>query len=233
MTFELLPLLDIMIDFYQQPLDIKRFDVYLKLLKGHTKGDMVLPIGGYNPMAKNHVLAQLMALKNLDAEKVLTETIEEVNRKTKTDKNAQKMRVSISLSDDYGGGWTHKFTTDYDSKFKINALFKRNFCPIVFWSSEIHSSEIIRQRALEYMYRSIYWATNPKPKTLEEHLSQEFFVAQHSKNGFQLSASLMDFYQQNQHSENYQLIFNFLYGDEASKSLNFAIDDATNTRMID
>ena len=66
MSFELLPIIDKMLDFYQNPRNSDRFQVYLKMLQGDTKGDLVLPIGGFNPMAKEHIL-DLRAIQHAGA----------------------------------------------------------------------------------------------------------------------------------------------------------------------
>ncbi len=75
MNFELLPILNLMLNFYEKPRDFDRFQTYLALLQGDTKGDLVLPISGFNPMAKAHVLDKLREFKALDAEKIMSETL--------------------------------------------------------------------------------------------------------------------------------------------------------------
>ncbi|MDQ3110027.1 MAG: hypothetical protein M3R17_09045 [Bacteroidota bacterium] len=94
--------------------------------------------------------------------------------------NNDQFKVAINVSDDLKGGWTNRFTSDYDSKFRINALVKRKFCTPLFWASEAYSEELIRRRTLHYCYRSIYWLQNPKPETLQEHIEMEKFVVTES-----------------------------------------------------
>ena len=129
MSFELLPIIDRMLDFYQKPRDAAIFQLYLNMLlprdsygKGDTKGDLVLPIGGYNPMGKEHVSEQLTALKALDTEGVMQNVISQVNKKD--DKTQPHFKIALCLSDDLKGGWTNRFTTDYDSKFKLKIHIK-------------------------------------------------------------------------------------------------------------
>ena len=81
MSFELLPIIDKMLDFYQNPRNSDRFQVYLKMLQGDTKGDLVLPIGGFNPMAKEHILEKLEELKALNTEGVMQKVIVDFNKK--------------------------------------------------------------------------------------------------------------------------------------------------------
>jgi hypothetical protein len=120
------------------------------------------------------------------------------------------------------GGWTNRYTTDYDNRFKINALVQRNFCTPLFWSSEDYDLEKIRTRVLTACYRIVYWLNKPKPQTLDEHLQQEIFVAQ--KTGLLLnnnqSPELQKLYTSFRDSDDYSLIFNYLYGDEGSNSLS-------------
>ena len=106
-------------------------------------------------------------LKKLDAEKIIEETLNDLNENNLSKNSNRNFKVAINLSDDLKGGWTNRFTSDYDSKYKINGLFSRNFCTPIFWSSEIFTEDIIRQRTLEYTFRTVYWLNNPKPKTLK------------------------------------------------------------------
>jgi YesN/AraC family two-component response regulator len=222
MHFELLPIIDIVLDLYQKPRTSERFQSYLATLQGNTKGDLSIPIGGFNPMAKESTIEKLLALKALDIENMMTKTLESLNEKIKKDNHYPTVKVAFNLSDDLHGSWTNRYTSDYDAKFNINALFKRNFCVPVFWTSETYTIDDIKQTTLEYCYRTIYWQSHPKPKTLEEHIAQEFFVAKNTKKVAKINSnfdSLHNFFQKNKNSEDQNLIFNFLYGDEASASL--------------
>ena len=136
MTFELLPIIDKMLELYQKSRNFDRFQDYLNLLQGETKGDLAIPISGFNPMAKEHVLDKLMELKDLCAEQIIAETIFELNKTIIKEGSSDIFKISLTLSDDLKGGWTNRFTTDYDSKFKLNALMNRHFCTPVFWTSE-------------------------------------------------------------------------------------------------
>jgi hypothetical protein len=225
MTFELLPTIDIMIDLYEKPRTFERFQAYLKTLQGDTKGDLVVPIGGFNPMAKEHLLDRLKDLKSLGAEQIITEILNDLKDNDFSKKSNRIFKVVINVSDDLRGGWTNRFTSDYDSKFKINGLFSRNFCTPIFWSSENFTEDLIRERTLEYIFRTVYWPTNPKPKTLKEHLEQEIFVATETKGSSIFQESTFDgldkFYKNNENTDNYHIIFNFFYGDKAAASLEF------------
>jgi hypothetical protein len=223
MSFELLPTLDLMLDFYQKPRDFDRFNAYLALLQGDTKGDLARPIGGFNPMAKPHVVAKLTELKDLDAEKIMAESLAEAFPKQS---NVPVFKIALTLSDDAQGGWTNRFTSDFDSKFKLNALITRQFCTPVFWTSEDFNATIIYEKTMAYAFRTLYWLNKKsKPKTLKDHFEQEQFVA---KNVAHKSPKppcdtvfLQNFYDNHAESDDYAVIFNFFYGDAASESLGF------------
>ena len=219
MRFELLPILDKMLELYKMPPNMERFNAYLKLLSGDSNNDLVTPVGAYNPMAKEHVTEKINELKALKAEQIASQVLNELNTKISV-KNNDIFKVVLCVSDDLKGGWTNRYTSDYDSKFKLNALVTRNFCTPLFWTSENYSEETVIERTKEYGYRTIYWLDHPKPITLEDHVKQEAFVAQKStsKKG-SLSRELNLFYQTHKNSDTYLTIFNFLYGDKAMEAL--------------
>ncbi|MGV3630604.1 MAG: hypothetical protein ACO1O6_05345 [Bacteroidota bacterium] len=221
--FSLLPVLEQMRMLYQKPRSMERFHDYLRMLQDDSKGDLLLPIGGFNPMAKEHVLVKLEELQNLDAEKILEESLQEIN--SETGEEHALFKVAINLADDEKGGWTNRFTTDYDSKFNIRALVKRRFCTVFFWTSENYTPLLIRERTLEACYRTMYYAMHTRPKTLNDFLGQERFVAARSgkeKNLSPRDKEKLDVYlKQYGDSDDYHTIFNFFYGDEACRSLGF------------
>jgi hypothetical protein len=225
--FELLPTIDIMVHLYEQPRDAARFQAYLKLLQGDKKSDLTLPISGFNPMAKPHLLEKLSELKAIQAETIIEKTLFDLNQRVKLVKKSLVFKVALNVLDDWKGGWTNRFTSDYDSKFKINALVKRQFCTPIFWSSEPYSEVLVRQRTLESAFRTIYWLQNPKPITLKDHVEQEKWVAHQSNLLFYQKSeprfAKPDLFIKHWESDSYHLIFNFLYGDEASESLGLPI----------
>lgn len=225
MKFGLIPTIDIMHELYQKPRNIERFNEFLRLLKGNSEDDMVLPIGGFNPMAKEHLAEKLQELKNLNCEAIAKETLEEINSRFSSHPNKDLFKVAINVLDDLKGAWTNFYTSDYDSKFKLNAIVKRRFCVPVLWSAETYTEELIRERIWQYAARTIYWLEKPKPATLKEHIEQEKFVAnvsgKKSKAGNINPDELNAYYNKHRLSEDYHIIFNFFYGDEACASLGF------------
>ncbi|MEL7123458.1 MAG: hypothetical protein AAFO07_28690, partial [Bacteroidota bacterium] len=82
MKFELRPILAEMKELYLQPLSVNRFKEYIARLQGDTKGDLSLPISGFNPMAKEHILQKIEELERLEAEQIMQEVIEEFKTTT-------------------------------------------------------------------------------------------------------------------------------------------------------
>jgi len=226
MQFQLLPTLDIMLELYQKPRDFDRFKNYLRLLQGDTQHDVELPITGFNPMAKEHLIPKLRELKTLKAEELAQNLLLELNKKLQNVENELVFKVSLNLSDDVKGGWTNRFTSDFDNKFKLNAWIKRAFCTPIFWTSEEFTEKMVQERILSYCYRTLYRILNPhyKPITLAEHLAQEIFVCENVKINAKPLLNLAEmerFYKKYQKSEDFHLIFNFFYGDAASEQLGF------------
>lgn len=224
MSFQFSPIIDTMLDLYQQPRSIKRFKEYLKILQGDSKDDMLVPIGNFNPMGKEHVLEKLVELKKLKAEQLIADILSEINKRSSPIK---EIKVSLVLADDLKGAWTNRYTTDFDSKFKLNALITRGFCTPLFWTSEEYSEELIKKRTLEYCLRTLYWLNASKPITLKEYMDQEVFVAEKSSskelNNNCDFETLNNFYDQNKETDRYEIIFNFFYGDKACGELNFPV----------
>nr|WP_299339734.1 hypothetical protein [Allomuricauda sp.] len=226
MKFQLKPILSEIKDLYSKPISPERFNQYISKLQGDTKGDLALPIGGFNPMAKEHILTKISELESFDAERIMEETIKEFNKEL-SNSPSKEIMVVLNIADDLKGGWTNFYATDFDSKFKLNALVKRNFCTPYFWTSETYSEEIIRVRTMEYLARTLYRFNNPQPKTIEEHLKQEIYVAQKTNKTSRKKpdatrfSQIESFYNENKNSEEYSKIFNFFYNDQGSESLGY------------
>lgn len=225
MIFKVVPILEKMVQFYEQARSRDRFEQYLKMLRGASKDDMVLPIAGYNPMGKENVSVKLKELLALEAEAIAVSTLERINAK-RSPKEDRIIELVLNLVDDVGGAWSNHFTTDYTSKFQIQALVKRNFCAPHFWTSETFTTDRIRKRIEAYAYRTIYFIDSGKPATLKDHLMQEIFVQRNlSLPPLNIDSSSLlateTFYQDHLESDNYSLLFNFFYGDEASKLLGY------------
>lgn len=225
MHLECTPILDRMEALYELPRTPKRFETYLQLLQGNTKGELVLPIGGYNPMGKDHVLEKVRELKTLHAEELVADELIRVIREIDASKGPT-FEVVINVADDFGGAWTDRYTSDYSSKFEIQALVNRKFCTPYFWTGENYSEALIRSRTRNYAFRTYYWSQLGKPKSLTDHLQLELNVQAHvNQLNEPLDPALVDllkaFVAEHAASEDYNLLFNFFYGDAASEALGY------------
>jgi len=117
-----------MIDLYSKPRTIESFHEYISILRNGNKGDMVSPIVGFNPMAKDHVVQKLQELKDINAEELMLELINSINKWLAPENSKEEILVVLNLADDLHGAWTNRHTTDYDSKFRIQAFVSRGFC---------------------------------------------------------------------------------------------------------
>ncbi len=226
MEFQVRPILEQMAELYQIPRGKQRFDHYLFLLQGETRGEMILPIAGYNPMGKDHVEQRLQELVNLNAERIMEDALRHINAEYSSFRPNAIFEVIINLSDDLGGAWTDRFASHYANTFDFGAITKRNFCTPYLWTSDVcYTEELIIRRMLEAVYRTIHFLQRGKPATLADHVSQETFVQRHINRDIKVDVvedqEIRKFYEMNQGSEDYTLIFNFFYGDEASIQLGY------------
>ena len=224
MRFKLLPILDIMEELYRMPRNPERFTTYLTLLQGTDGTDMVLPIAGYNPMGSEKVLVKLRALKNLGAEDIVQKELDHINDKLPKTVN-EEISVVLNLADDQGGSWSHFATTDHTNKFAFGPLLKRKFCTPYFWTSESYSKNLIASRLKSTVLRTIYWNIHAEPISLQDCFEQEVYVQFHLKEEWNYEPkqfeAIEQFYLEHAASEEYSLLFNFFYGDEASQQLGY------------
>lgn len=218
--FTLLPVLDTMIDFYKKPPSQARFQDYLNLMSPNRK-NVILPIAGYNPMAKDHVLAQLEVLKTLNTEGIMKTVIAKINEKTGL--GEPEFQVALVLADDLKGGWTNRILTDYKSKFDdgFNQL-KRPFCTPFFWSSEDFTVEKIENRVTEYLWRTVFQVENGFSKTLLHHIQQEAFVKKRmniTETHYEEGDLVQELFDMHKSNTSEPFILAFLYGDGAVEHL--------------
>lgn len=225
MPAKVLPVLGRMRDFYAQPRDFQRFEDYLRMLEGERPGDLGLPISGFNPMAKDHILPKIQALLDLDAEGIMGECIPDAAQALES-VGDPALTLVLNLVDDLHGGWSNRYATEFQMTFEIQALVKRSFCTPVCWSSEAYHPDLIRQRTLQALFRSCYRLRHPgKLFTLADHLAQETYVAQQIGLPCPLHSQDQAFLRAYAHShattQDSSRIFNFFFGDNASRHLSY------------
>lgn len=225
MKATLLPILTTMRDFYTQPRSMERFQDYLDRLHAGRPGQLSLPISGFNPMAKDHILPKLQQLLDLDAETIASDTLATLAPALQK-AGDPPLQVVINLLDDAGGGWTNRHTSEFQMTFEIQALAKHHFSTPMLWTSEDYSPDLIRQRTQEAVLRTCYRLPHPtKLDTLDAHIRQEQFVAAHLGPASTLTpterATLAAYHATHANSQDHSRIFNFFFGDSASTSLGY------------
>src|SRR4030088_2346706 len=129
------PVLRILRDLYVQPRDTHRFRQYIAMLTGGT-GDVVLPIGVANPMAKEHAVAKIDELLAVGADEIGAEAASTAHtRLARVDKDGE-IKAAVVLVDDGAGGWTNRFTTEASVRFPSRGALKRPFATGLAWTSE-------------------------------------------------------------------------------------------------
>ena len=224
--FELLKVLELIRDLYRMPRDRTRFAHYLRLLQGPNGDEMELPIAGFNPMGKALALQKLEELLALDAEERAIPILAQANR-TLIATEKRTIRVALNLIDDVEGAWSNFYATHYKNKFEPEGLLNRNFCTPVFWTSESVTTDIIDRRIKEQVYRTLYWLAHGTPATLRACVEQEVYVQRHGgaptvQADAAVLARMKEYYEQHNDTTDYARLLNFFYGDEASRTLNYA-----------
>jgi len=223
MKFQLTPVLSLMEEIYRMPIGQERFRAYINILNGGDKDKLAVPIGGYNPMAKEVVLERLLKMKKLGAEEIAKKALFEINKKFETSEKV--IKVGLNLVDNLGGAWSSFFQTKYESIFKFNGVFNYDFCAPYFWMSEEITEELIQKRTQAYAWRTVFWLQNGRPKTLEDHLNQEVLVFKNlpkiERNTAHELEQLNQLFQKNKVATDDRLIFNFFFGDKASSDLDY------------
>lgn len=224
MQFEVLPVVETMLALYQLPRNQRRFQEYLRRLRGTTRDDLVLPLGYFNPMAKDAVAHQLLALREAGAEPTMRATLAALNQSPALPADpVTVLQVALNLADDAHGGWTNRSTTDYASRFQLRALVKRGFVVVVCWTSEVVDAALLSQRTREAAWRTVAWLRHGTPRTLHEHLVQEHFVHTHAgplpPPPDAANSRVRAAYREHRDSTSTAVILAFLYGDAAATEL--------------
>ncbi len=228
MRFELLAVVDRMLQYYQKPRSRRRFQEYISMIEPDRGADMVLPVGAYNPMAGDYMIDRMKAFQNVGAEDIIKEELTHLNSQMEAGSGSEGRIISVVLcvADDQNGKWTNRYTADYDHTFRLGALLKRDFCTPVWWVTEMPDQEMIRQRTREFCARTIFRLNNPDPVSLEQHIVQEIFVSRHSSGkipetlpiDWEFLDSLRKKYGE---VTQYDRILNYFYGDAAFLSLGY------------
>ena len=135
-----LPVLAVLRELYLQPRTMRRFRAYVETLTGAGSGDVVLPIGVANPMAKEHALTRIDQLLAQGSETIGAAAARLAEARLAPVPVSIEIKASIVLADDVGGGWTNRYTTEAMVRFPSRGALKRPFATALVWTSETTST---------------------------------------------------------------------------------------------
>ena len=171
MNLEYVPLLQVQRDIYKLPRSFERFQEYLRTMVDEGTNDIKLPLSGMNPMGKDHVPAFLDRLLEMNADEAGRSAAKAAEAQLKQELGNYK--VGMVVSDDLMGGWTNRYTSEFDYRFRQKAYYKRGWLPAVLWTSETYTLKLIRQEVLACVIRAAYVQRHDYAHTLDEMLRQE------------------------------------------------------------
>ena len=190
------PLLVLMRDYHRLPRNPQRFERYLELVAGDATRTADIPrppLVYMNPMGKDHVLEALEGWIALEAEDLVTATLEEASDRLEPD--LPPLKVGLVIVDDLKGGWTNRSFNDAGFRFKLEGIRKTSWLAIPLWSSEPPDLESLRLEVLESCARVAYFWGCGEPRTLKEMMAQEGDVAASAGRVPMLSSDDLEFTQ--------------------------------------
>ena len=171
MNLEFHSLLPVQREIYAIPGGLNRFRRYLLTMIDAKEGDLRLPLAEMNPMGKDHVPALIDAYLALGAEELAAKTVHEMAAETAAVPG--NFKVGLVVVDDAKGGWTNRYTTEFNHCFREQALWKRGWLVALLWTTEPPSAERILTEVRAVAYRAAYVAQHGQARTLREMLAQE------------------------------------------------------------
>lgn len=174
MWLTFVPVLGALRRLYDMPRDSARFNAYIGLIR-QGEEDGLVPLSGFNPMARDHVADAIDALMAVEAEHVAVEAVREAAPLVRglPPDWGMEFQVMLVLSDDLGGMWTHRPTSELQFRTNQRALLTRHWIAPVFWTSDTPTAEGIRTTTLAAIYRALYQIAHGRPRTVAGLLQQE------------------------------------------------------------
>ncbi|MGD1855583.1 MAG: hypothetical protein ACFB2W_15175 [Leptolyngbyaceae cyanobacterium] len=177
MKIELIPLLKLQRDLYDVSNAQKRFDLYLKTMLNTDASDAdLLPMVAMNPMGKEHIPKMLDTLLAINAETEAAHTIATVADSFREDEDSDTFKLGLVVVDDLMGGWTNRYTCEFDHRFRVEHNLKRRWLTVMLWTSETPSVQKVREETLVTLYRTRYIRQHGVAHTLQEMLRQEGYA---------------------------------------------------------
>lgn len=171
MQLEHVPLLQVQRDLYALPRGLARFQEYLRTMIDARSGDLKLPLVAMNPMGKEHMPPFLDRLLEMEAEAAALQACAETQSSLQSQPG--RYRVGLVVSDDLRGGWTNRYTSEFEHRFRGKAMHKRGWIPVLLWTSETYAPAQIAEEVRQCVFRAAYVQCHGYARTLGEMLAQE------------------------------------------------------------
>ena len=224
MKFIFTPTFEIMDEIYSLPKGMERFDRFIRKLRGNAKDDISFPIAAYNPMAGEELHKLLKRLIKEEVEGYVEELLLDWNNNLSNED--QSLQIAVNLIDDEGGLWSQKYLTEFENRFKNQAMLRRKMIVMNLYRSEEITKDLIKRRLDETIHRNIYQFKKRVPKQAGEHIEQELYVqnqfSDKSKIGFMESDA--EFSNKHRDSELYNVIFCYFYGKGVCEELGYGVN---------
>ena len=225
MKLEFTPLLQVQRDLYRLPRGWERFRAYLQTLVDPESKKLQSPLSVMNPMGKDHVPALLDQYLEFDADGLAARAVAEAEpRLAGVD---GEFRVALVISDDAMGGWTNRYSSEFNARSGSKPLHKRGWITGMLWTSETPSAQATREETLTAVYRVAHIQQHGFAVTLRQLMAQEGYAMamagclkpsldddelEYSR---ELIAPRLD-------TKDYPIIITSLFGDVAAASLGYA-----------
>jgi hypothetical protein len=174
MNINYIPLLPTQRELQSLPRNYARFQEYLRTVLNEDRSDVeLIPLLAANPMAKDHVTAQLDEYLAMDADGIAAAAIAETGAQMTDDPG--DFKASLVLVDDVMGGWTNRYDYELNQRYPSPG-HKRFWITGMVWSSEPTCERAIREAILTAVYRTAYVQQHGPARTLRDMLVQEGHV---------------------------------------------------------
>lgn len=137
---------------------------------------MALPLAVMNPMAKEHVPAFLDRLIAMDGDAIAAAATATATAARSLTAESGQYRCALVIADDRQGGWTNRYTTDFDYRFRQKPYYQRGWLPTLLWVSQDYDPAQIRTEVLLCIYRAVYIQRHGFAHTLRDCIAQETFA---------------------------------------------------------
>lgn len=169
MHIEVVPSLEVQRDLLALPRGMERFEAYVSSMVG-PDDEVLLPLFLFNPMAREHVAEVLDGLIASGAERIAADAA--AASAALLDGDDRVVRTIVMVVDDALGGWTNRYSTDYELRCTTKSGFP-DWIVVPVWSSEGVDVERVRADTTAAVGRYAHVAEHGWPSTLDEVMRQE------------------------------------------------------------